>query len=200
MLFDLMKVHFEHAVYLITSVTPGGASDGTDAIRGVNLTRNLESHWGPSESVAEKTKGELTDADLAAWRSEGFQVAVHLGGPVKPRSLGPALLLSPEEPGGYAIGDYRSLRERAAEAASAGAQGVQLRLFIGYAQWSREQFMGEVARQLWGLAGEASPANLRIGVKRLWRTLEEDGLCRWAPDNAMADEHRQRMFNFGRFR
>ena len=68
-----------------------------------------------------------------------------------------------------------ALRLRASNAVRNGIQVVQLRTFLGYAQWSRDQLLGEIARGSWGMAGVASTDDLRFPSSRLWRTLEDEG-------------------------
>lgn len=192
-LIEAKKAHFEHSVYLLTDIVHHGVG-GSDDVIGVNLTRTVASRWTPSTSLTEQSQGAITDEEVAAWRQRGLSVEVGLGGPVRPRTLGPAVLLSPLERNGYVVGDAKILQERGLDAVQQGARDVQLRLFLGYAQWSREQLLGEVARGSWAIAGEAREADLPVAVRtRIWHVLEETGRLKWAPPNPMAQERQRRL-------
>lgn len=197
-LFEAKKAHFRNSVYLLATVAPGAAPDDKSAIVGVNLTRPVPlASCGAAGRLEEYARGQLSDAEAAACRARGLKISLSFGGPVKPRALGPALLLSRSLPRGYAIGEPVELKNQGLRLAAAGGAPVELRLFAGVARWSSAQLLGEVARRSWALVApgvcEDIAADFGSEAADLWHSLEERGRLRWAPPNPMADEYQSRI-------
>ena len=192
-LFEAKKEHFRHSVYLIADVVDNAASDGGTKVVGINLTRSAESRWS-SKPLAEISNEALTDSQVANLRKAGVTVHVGLGGPVTPRKLSYAVLVTRER---YEIGDPKRLQEEALALAQRGAPHdakPELRLFLGTAHWSVDQVLGEIARQSWAVVPNgATVDDLRGGSPKLWRSLEDAKRLHWAPSNPMADEYNQRI-------
>jgi len=207
------KKHFESSVYLITAVERRGsdADCGDDAVFGVNLTRGAEAAWAEEEAPVWKTAlevrtgGNLSDKQVESLRDGGVHVELSLGGPIAPARIGSALLISNDEPQGLNVGDVGTLSARALAAAAsrrgaAEPEGVELRIMLGKAQWTRSQLLGEIARGSWGVAHGAYQAHqLRAAhchCRRsggLWHSLTaEVGRLHWAPQNPMLEDYYRR--------
>lgn len=201
-LFDCKKAHFHSSVYLVTSVEEGGSSsdDCTDAaIFGINLVRDAAAAWAVHDmALAERTRGALSDEQVAAWQHSGVQVQLALGGPVAPKKPCFAVLVSSDEPEGWAMGEMQEMASRAARAARSRRGQVLLRIFFGYGRWSRSQLLGEIARGSWGVALSSSALAEELAILPesdggVWHKLAEDaGRLHWAPPNPMREDYERR--------
>lgn len=211
-LVESKKSHFESSVYLLTSIEAGPASDGSeDSIFGVNLTRCADDVWADNMPLEERTRGRLTEKEVASWRRAGVRVSLGVGGPVAPKLPNVAVLVSDVEPGGWAVGEMQALSQRASALAKGegrngrggGRVDVLLRVFFGRAKWSRTQLLGEIARGSWGFAAEpcVQADELRALPEEgesLWRRLgAEPRRLVWARPNPMREEYERRSQRHG---
>lgn len=212
-LFESKKAHFENSVYLLTSIEAGSAADGSeDSLYGVNLTRSTDDAWSiQNMPLADRTRGALTDKEIAIWRRTGIRVSLGIGGPVAPKKPCTAVLVSVVEPGGWAFGDMQPLSQRAAALAKGegrngrggGRVEVLLRVFFGRARWSRTQLLGEIARGSWGVAvnPNVKADELRMLPEEsdnLWQHIGESGRLIWAKQNPMRDDYERRSIRHSR--
>eukprot|EP00930_Biecheleria_cincta_P087650 TRINITY_DN76882_c0_g1_i1.p1 TRINITY_DN76882_c0_g1~~TRINITY_DN76882_c0_g1_i1.p1 ORF type:complete len:430 (+),score=77.17 TRINITY_DN76882_c0_g1_i1:85-1290(+) len=216
---EAKAAHFRRAVYVLTEIIPG-ASDGSDAVIGLNLCRALEAPnikalaGSPSEDV------------LAEYADAGVNVVWMNGGPVKPRvvcAIGILENLSPSRcsemctqdglhqlipgPPFVCVGSLRLVLEAAAEdlkAASDSSLGTKksatVLAWAGFAQWSRTQLLGEMARGSWGWCkGTAADISAAIrsqqdhDAEHLWDSLRHAPRLSWAPENELSRDFENRF-------
>eukprot|EP00971_Amphidinium_carterae_P219856 4364544-Amphidinium_carterae.1 len=198
-LFEAKKEHFRHSVYMLTSIEAIDGERTEDAtVLGVNLTRPALSRWVPTQTLTTISGGSLLDEDVAGWRAQGLNISIGLGGPVKPKKLGPALLVDSRLPGGYLLGSPLELQHRGLALAadkSGEPSPPELRLFLGHARWTMKQLLAEVARGSWAtVPGQAQQQDVRDeSRRRLWRSLEDENRLQWAPPNPIAAEYQSRI-------
>lgn len=88
-----------------------------------------------------------------------------------------------------------SVMGAAAEDASAGGAGAKAVVFAwaGFAQWTRSQLLGEMARGSWGW-GRLLPSDVASPeTQALWGTLRYSDRLAWAPDNELARDFARSM-------
>mmetsp|Transcript_54258 Transcript_54258/g.129329 ORF Transcript_54258/g.129329 Transcript_54258/m.129329 type:complete len:430 (+) Transcript_54258:89-1378(+) len=220
--------HFRQAVYLLTDVGGTASPSGEDAVYGVNLCRALEV---PDVSALEDAASEKV---IQKHRQLGIEVLWMNGGPVAPRRVTAIvcvrymptdarqrsisqrnlhMVLSGVE--SVLCGGMTDILAAAAEevrcATAAGAGVEKPRLVVlawaGFAQWSRAQLLGELARGSWGwCAGSVDDIRLaehyrsesEVGIAHpgsidgLWRTLRHSPRLSWAPDNEFSRDFERR--------
>lgn len=200
---EAKAAHFRRAVYILTEITPG-ASDGSDIVLGVNLCRTLET---PNmEGLHCDVTGEL----LQQLQRDGVDVLWMNGGPVKPRhvcamtllhhtavpSKGPSTLIAGDS-GRVIYGSLEAVLSLAQEEAEAVRKAVTVLAWAGYAQWSRTQLLGEMARGSWGWSDattkDVQDAATGAGVA-LWEELKHHSeRLQWAPSNELSRDFEQRF-------
>lgn len=219
---ETKAAHFREAVYVLTSIQEGDGTDGSDGVIGVNLTRTLET------LDVSKLEDVVDEATIEVFRSRGVEVQWMNGGPVKPRVV-TALTRVQHLPharraefcahnGTYPVindhlsnqeavfgGPLLSLLNMAAEeldlARRVGGNQVHTVLaWAGFAQWSRTQLLGELARGSWGwCAGNSEDIHSAIsalpasGREGLWSSLRYSDRLHWAPDNDLSREFERHL-------
>mmetsp|Transcript_30046 Transcript_30046/g.54775 ORF Transcript_30046/g.54775 Transcript_30046/m.54775 type:complete len:430 (-) Transcript_30046:81-1370(-) len=221
--------HFRQAVYLLTEVAGTASPAGDDAVYGVNLCRALET---PDVSALEDAASEK---EIQKHRQQGVEVLWMNGGPVAPRRVTAIVCvrhMSNERRmfftthrnlhtvirGGTDCvfsGGMSEILAAAAEeaqasvAASTGSSKPRIVVlaWAGYAQWSRAQLLGELARGSWGWCegtiedvryaeqyrSESESGAAHTGaVEGLWRSLRHSSRLAWAPDNEFARDFERR--------
>jgi len=90
--------------------------------------------------------------------------------------------------------------EEATLAAAAGSgHTLKVLAWVGLAQWSRIQLLGEIARGSWGWCyAKASDINSAIeavnpGAVSLWSSMRYADRLRWAPDNELSRDYDERF-------
>lgn len=206
---EAKAAHFRSAVYILTDISPG-AKDGSDVVLGVNLSRSLEA---PNiECLSTDVAAEQLDNAEA----KGVELLWMNGGPVKPRHVHAMALLerlpSPacdsedgvqilfEGEGGawVAHGDLEEVLSVACEDATLSGKGAVIFAWAGYAQWSRTQLLGEMARGSWGWAPGGvddvrSAIAAQLGGPSLWDSLRESQRLSWAPANELSRDFEKRF-------
>ncbi|CAJ1347181.1 unnamed protein product [Effrenium voratum] len=199
---EAKAAHFRRAVYILTEVTPG-ARDGSDVVLGVNLCRALDA---PS---LECLSCRLTPDQLAAARTRGVEVLWMNGGPVKPRQVSAMAVLRrvqerlvedvqvllSAEGAWVAQGSLEAVLALAEEeAALTESEEVAVLAWAGFAQWSRTQLLGEMARGSWGWCpGAVEDVRLAARIGGLWEDLRSGCRLQWAPSNELSREFEQRF-------
>eukprot|EP01065_Artemidia_motanka_P029548 TRINITY_DN35646_c0_g1_i1.p2 TRINITY_DN35646_c0_g1~~TRINITY_DN35646_c0_g1_i1.p2 ORF type:complete len:418 (+),score=126.02 TRINITY_DN35646_c0_g1_i1:180-1256(+) len=210
---EIKRAHWARGVYLLYRAAEGAASDGDDALYGLNLTRPLAA-TGDSESGYAALRGvagphcRLLDTRVAEGKYQLFN-----GGPIAPREW-VALCAVPvsELPNDHSSGDEESRLEVVCGPSSpdsalvmvVGTAGAVLALkpehasfFSGHAVWSRTQLLGECARGSWGVGEgtmeDALPAADAGGAvaapERLHATMLSGTRVAFAPRNEMRDAY-----------
>lgn len=177
---ECKAAHFREAVYVLTEVRPAleRGDGGSDVVLGVNLSRRLQSV--PKFSVLE---GTVDEATLREHERQGVEVVWMNGGPVEPRTVtamfcvtrmapeqraqalarfpGVRELVSDPAGGDQALihGSMHGVLACAAEEIRHGARSAVVLAWAGFAQWSRAQLLGEMARGSWGWC-TATPADV----------------------------------------
>jgi len=201
---EMKAAHFREAVYVITEIRPDGANSGSDAVLGVNLSRTLDT---PDVSMLE---GAPDDRELRAYERRGVEVRWMNGGPCKPRVVtalvrvrhlprsrrmeacsqdGVFELVSGDD--GVLYGFLPAILALAADEAglsipsdSAGDVKTTVLAWAGFAQWSRTQLLGEIARGSWGFcyarAVDLDSAIDAVGPRAstsLWQLMRNSEIC-----------------------
>lgn len=207
---EAKAAHFRRAVYILTEITPG-SSDGSDIVLGVNLCRSLET---PN---LQGLHCDVTAEMLQQLQHEGVDVLWMNGGPVKPRhvcamtvlrhaavpSTGSAsILIAGDVPntgvGCVVYGSLDAVLSLAQEESESTQKTVTVMAWAGYAQWSRTQLLGEMARGSWGWCNgtpkDVQDAATGAGVA-LWEELKQHSGSRlqWAPSNELSRDFEQRF-------
>jgi len=223
---EAKAAHFREAVYILTETRAGQGGDGSDAVLGVNLSRALE-----APDMAKLEAAALDETALQAYRSRGIEVLWMNGGPVRPKAVTALTLLRhPAREGrlgqgalhelvasvagapAVVCGSLRAVLEAVVEdcqgPAPAAACGEQLQegptavlAWAGFAQWSRTQLVGEIARGSWGWCrAAASDVSAAVAARRgaacavpLWEALRPSDRLRWAPENELSREFQGRF-------
>eukprot|EP00439_Symbiodinium_sp_Y106_P014381 s1777_g2.t1 len=164
---------------------------------------------------------ECLSTDVAAEQldnaeAKGVDLLWMNGGPVKPRHVHAMALLerlpSPacdsedgvqilfEGEGGawVAHGDLEEVLSVACEDATLSGKGAVIFAWAGYAQWSRTQLLGEMARGSWGWAPGGvddvrSAIAAQLGGPSLWDSLRESQRLSWAPANELSRDFEKRF-------
>lgn len=220
---ETKAAHFREAVYMLSEIHTGDGTDGSDAVIGVNLSRTLDNFdVSKLEDVADR-------ATINAHRAKGVEVRWMNGGPVKPKVVTAFacvehlsssrraelcarhdLHVVVESPGSQEAvlrGPMSALLAVAAEEAEGAARaGGRSRAVVlawaGYAQWSRTQLLGELARGSWGWC-QGTPQDIHSAIAALppsgpgdlWANLRYRSRLHWAPDNELSrdfERHFQR--------
>jgi len=210
-----MMNHWVQGVYLITEVEVDGASDGSDCIVAVNITRQLDESDLPLE---------IRHAEAA---KQVNKVTYHIGGPCIDPSVTTIALLHATHPdeveanlsvsvggnqgGLWVVGEQADVAKIAVADAERTGNPSQIKSFIGTARWSRTQLLGELARGGWGMcraeAADAFPTEAVVNTAsnsgageaqsggfpkhdELWSSLVHEGCNRliFAPENEMSKE------------
>jgi len=203
-----------------------GRNDGSDVVIGVNLSRTLDL---PDVS---KLDGACSEGEITNYAERGVRVLWMNGGPVKPRTVwsimcashvlrqqpesflerhGVRELIAPDRgstavlhgpmPGCLAVAEAEvELRTAAGE-----PQEVTVLSWAGFAQWSRTQLLGELARGSWGWCRGAPEDVMHTVVAlnadaeegpeyvSLWDRLRHCDRLAWAPDNEFARDFQSRF-------
>mmetsp|Transcript_154016 Transcript_154016/g.295359 ORF Transcript_154016/g.295359 Transcript_154016/m.295359 type:complete len:430 (+) Transcript_154016:93-1382(+) len=211
---ETKAAHFREAVYMLTEIHAGDGTDGSDAVIGVNLSRTLETFdVSKLEDVADQ-------ATINAYKPKGVQVRWMNGGPVKPKTVTAVMCVehlscarraelcarhhlhevisTPGSQDAVLRGPMSALLAFAAEEVETASQaGARCRAVVlawaGYAQWSRTQLLGELARGSWGWC-QGTPQDVHAaivalppsGAGDLWANLRYRSRLRWAPDNELS--------------
>lgn len=210
---EAKAAHFREAVYILTKIRSQEASDGSDAVIGVNLTRTMDT---PDASMLEAAPDEAT---MEMYEGRGVRIRWMNGGPVSPRAVSAMLRLShlsrgrrtelcakhgleelASDEGVVIQGSMLGVLMLAAEEADAAAAGGHERAatvlaWAGYAQWSRTQLLGEIARGSWGWC-QGTAADVRIATEQLssgstslWSSMRySQERVHWAPENEFSRE------------
>lgn len=210
---EAKAAHFREAIYIITEICSNEASDGSDAVRGVNLSRTLEA---PDVLMLEDAVDEET---IWSYAERGVEVQWMNGGPCKPKLVtalacvqhvpqdrrasadGVSEVLSGE---GVIWGDMSSVLALAAEeaeivAAEGGERSAVVLAWAGHAQWSRTQLLGEVARGSWGWClgsvpdVQAAITAIRTDSESLWRKMRYSERLLWAPSNELSRDFERQV-------
>jgi len=212
---ETKAAHFREAVYILTEIGAGDGTDGSDTVLGVNLTRTLET---PDVTKLEDVPDQNA---LQAYRTRGVQVRWMNGGPVKPKVV-TALTCVKHMPHARRAevcarhriraivndhtgneetvfaGSMPAMLNLAAEEAGCAqlagdASGILVLAWAGFAQWSRTQLLGELARGSWGWCnGRAKDIHAAIAalssssLEGLWANLRYSERLQWAPDNDLS--------------
>mmetsp|Transcript_116744 Transcript_116744/g.267939 ORF Transcript_116744/g.267939 Transcript_116744/m.267939 type:complete len:386 (+) Transcript_116744:24-1181(+) len=201
--------HFSEAVYVLTEIKAGAATDGSDSVLGVNLSRQLES---PDVSGLEV---DVSEGEIARFASQGVTTVWMNGGPVKPRVVTSLVCVSHLEravvdaacadgslvkvaTGACTVlrGSLRPVLDLALQERNAAQEPVHVLSWAGYAIWSRTQLLGEIARGSWGWCisdGADVRAACPLPTPSLWQSLRESPRLVWAPDNALSREFNERF-------
>jgi putative AlgH/UPF0301 family transcriptional regulator len=212
---ETKAAHFREAVYVLTEIVGGEGTDGSDGVLGVNLTRTLGT---PDVTKLEDVCDEQT---IEEYRLSGVEVHWMNGGPVKPKVVtaltcvkymshsrradfcaqhGTRAVISDHLGGQEAVfsGSMPVIMGMAAEESECARQIGDSHIHIvlawaGYAQWSRTQLLGELARGSWGWCiGTTQDVHSAIaalpphGREGLWSALRYSDRLRWAPDNDLS--------------
>jgi putative AlgH/UPF0301 family transcriptional regulator len=221
---ETKAAHFREAVYVLTEISASDGSDGSDSVLGVNLTRTLET---PDVTKLE----DVCDEDeLEQFQAKGVQVRWMNGGPVKPKVV-TAITCVKHLPHRRraefccqhrihaVMSDHASSQEAvfsgpmpiilnlAAEEVETArlmgeTAGITVLAWAGYAQWSRTQLLGELARGSWGWCN-GSVQDIQTAMtpqeedspEGLWASLRYSARLRWAPENDLSrdfERHIQR--------
>lgn len=213
--------HFREAVYILTEVVrriPGGGSSG-DTIIGVNLSRPLEG----AIDVA-RLDGGIPEAELQAHARRGIHVCWMNGGPLEPRTVSSMLCVKRlpqarreefyarhgvhELVSGTASvvwGSMSGVMAVAAEEAQCPLpegspdRGIAVLAWAGFAQWSRMQLLGELARGSWGWCfGDTSDVVETVSTRQgtlnssVWEDLRYSSRLSWAPQNELSRDFESR--------
>lgn len=207
---EAKAAHFRRAVYMLTEISPG-ASDGSDVVLGVNLCRTLE-----APNVEGLHCEDVTGDMLQQLRQEGVDVLWMNGGPVKPRhvcavtvlrtqravsalstSSGCRALIRGDDDGQVVYGTLASVLTLAQEESDALSETVTVLAWAGYAQWSRTQLLGEMARGSWGWC-DGTLEDIKESASGtghgLWEHLRHHSeRLSWAPSNELSRDFEQRF-------
>lgn len=220
---ETKAAHFREAVYILTDINTGDGTDGSDSVLGVNLTRRLDT---PDVTKLEEVSDEDT---IQQFQARGVRVCWMNGGPVRPKVV-TALTCVKHLPHArcaefcarhrirVVISDHVSSQEAvfsgpmpsvlnlaAEEAACAKLAGDSSESMVlawaGYAQWSRTQLLGELARGSWGWCNGTSQdihsaiASLSASSSSegLWFTLRYADRLRWAPENDLSRDFQRHL-------
>jgi len=205
---EAKAAHWREAVYLITETSESG--DGGDTVIGVNLCRTLET---PDVSALE---GVPCASAIQEYLQSGIHVHWMNGGPVKPcvvtalvharhlslerrRELCVAYDLHevfPDESGvlrGALEGILPVAMLEQEHGNFTGVSPVVVLAWAGFAQWSRTQLLGELARGSWGWSrGTVSDvattmaSQLEHDSHGLWASLRHSERMHWAPENELS--------------
>eukprot|EP00927_Polykrikos_kofoidii_P050417 TRINITY_DN44333_c0_g1_i1.p1 TRINITY_DN44333_c0_g1~~TRINITY_DN44333_c0_g1_i1.p1 ORF type:complete len:496 (-),score=67.72 TRINITY_DN44333_c0_g1_i1:6-1349(-) len=221
---ELKAAHFREAVYIITEVNGGEAGGGSDVVLGVNLSRALEA---PDVDMLD---GCPKETELRAYASEkSVEVRWMNGGPCKPRVVTSlylvkhvprtdhtelfarcgAIELVSDDAGALVSGSLASLLAVAAEDVARRPSGstanpTVVLAWAGFAQWSRAQLLGELARGSWGwcrarcadVSDAVSALSSTGSTQSLWTILRASSRLFWAPDNELSREFTRRHDRF----
>eukprot|EP00928_Gymnodinium_smaydae_P032717 TRINITY_DN23624_c0_g1_i1.p1 TRINITY_DN23624_c0_g1~~TRINITY_DN23624_c0_g1_i1.p1 ORF type:complete len:434 (+),score=104.66 TRINITY_DN23624_c0_g1_i1:103-1404(+) len=215
--------HFQRAVYILTQIRPSQSNDGGDCVLGVNLSRpldaldisRLEGAASPAAIRASAAKGVdvmwMNGGPVSPLCVTSMVVVEHLTPAQRSVLLGrgaaellaganAAVVHGPLE----AVLRVAEAEAQARRAAASGAGGaapgsgaasgtVTVLAWAGFAQWSRTQLLGEVARGSWGWCdGSASDVALAAESQRsgcasgLWGALRWSERLAWAPENELS--------------
>eukprot|EP00656_Telonema_subtile_P043434 TRINITY_DN49796_c0_g1_i1.p1 TRINITY_DN49796_c0_g1~~TRINITY_DN49796_c0_g1_i1.p1 ORF type:complete len:317 (-),score=103.40 TRINITY_DN49796_c0_g1_i1:142-1092(-) len=163
-----MMRHWIRGVFLITDVEDEGASDGTDSIVAVNITRPVELNDPSMETQA---------LGRAAGKIDRVDVVHHRGGPCMDGRITSITLLHATHPeelesssevhvggkqgGLWVVGPLEEIALLAAQDVLRREEGTRalVKAFWGTARWSRTQLLGELAHGGWGMCrAEAADA------------------------------------------
>jgi len=211
-----MMNHWIKGVYLITECDVDAASDGSDCIVAVNITRQIDEGDLPGGVEA---MGRATGVDKVVW---------HLGGPCMDESITSIALLHATHPdeirdnpnvavggnqgGLWVVGSIEHVGKVAVDDAMRRGEPSAIKSFLGTARWSRTQLLGELARGGWGMGraeacdgfpleavvntaanaggGQSLPPDGFPKHDELWSSLVHEGSQRlvYAPENEMMRE------------
>lgn len=212
---EFKAAHFREAVYVLTHCRPGPSGngtcgDGSDIVIGVNLSRRLQ----PIPDLA-ALDGAISDAELRSYRQRGVEVVWMNGGPVEPRtvialchvsqlSYSTRAQLIANTPGVTEL--CAGVGDRSMEAVVCGSMAGVMAVakasleerremsgrsstvfaWAGFAQWTRSQLLGEMARGSWGWA-QMNPSDVASSERQaLWGGLRYSERLVWASDNELA--------------
>jgi len=157
-----MMNHWVKGVYLITEVEVDGASDGSDCIVAVNITRQIDATELPDElqALARKKVGEATRVSRVIHHIGGpcmdgadYVTAVALLHATHPDEVEahPKVAVGGNQGGLWIVGDLKDVAAMAASDAERRDATIEVKCFWGTARWSRTQLLGELARGGWGM-------------------------------------------------